>query len=662
MTEPSQFTDSARSFESLEREMETLRIAFAGKIKEYEEENNELRARIADIEAELSRQVALTKIKTLALENKVQVVREMISFQLGAAILDALKSPAKVFGLPYRLWKIHLDAENRRIAKTQREEVVLKGPKFRELKEIFQKEGLSSVLNQLALLNLSPAVTAGTLGSLARELVSTEPQEAMNAAREAQRLDPKPYRAKWLAFRLFEQGYFTEPAELLSGPAAGGEFSASELKRVEEINVLFRLKAALPDIPPYRAATYVPREGSILYVAASALPYHTSGYATRTHELLVALKNAGASVTALTRPGYPWDRRDRQGDVSDGQGNRHWERTIFDGLEYFHRRSPSLDLPLDIYIRESARIIANCAEKRRIAAIHAASNYINALPALVAARSLGIPFAYEMRGLWNLSRASKISGYEQSERFRMEMDLEALVAMQADRVHVISAALGKIVQDWGVPSHRIHLLPNCVNPATIERARKAAGPKSKIFTIGYAGSLLPYEGLDILVKAITELKARGVKIHARIIGDGPSLQELRDLAGKNRVASQIDFLGKLPPDIARARLAETHTVVLPRRPDRVCDLIPPIKLAEARSLGLRIIASDVEAMRAELAGDARARVFPAGSVAHLADCIEADFRSFHEHGAALADSHLTGHTWNDFVPEILAVTTAACTE
>ncbi len=53
-------------------------------------------------------------MKTAALENKVQVVREMISFQLGAAILDALKSPAKALRLPAALWKIHLDAEQRR--------------------------------------------------------------------------------------------------------------------------------------------------------------------------------------------------------------------------------------------------------------------------------------------------------------------------------------------------------------------------------------------------------------------------------------------------------------------------------------------------------------------------------------------------------------------
>ncbi|MBH0312862.1 glycosyltransferase WbuB, partial [Alcaligenes faecalis] len=56
---------------------------------------------------------------------------------------------------------------------------------------------------------------------------------------------------------------------------------------------------------------YEPIQGRMLYVAASALPYHISGYTTRTHAIAQALQEAGGDVCVLTRPGYPWDRKDR---------------------------------------------------------------------------------------------------------------------------------------------------------------------------------------------------------------------------------------------------------------------------------------------------------------------------------------------------------------
>jgi glycosyltransferase involved in cell wall biosynthesis len=365
---------------------------------------------------------------------------------------------------------------------------------------------------------------------------------------------------------------------------------------------------------------------------------------------LLALKNSGVAVTALTRPGYPWDRSDRYALPLENS-------TTFEGVTYLHRKTPTMNLPLDLFIEEAACAIADVARKRKAAAIHAASNYTNALPALIAARRLGIPFSYEMRGLWNLTRASKVPDYEHSENFQLQMDLEALVAKHSDKVFVISRALGAIMEKMGVEQHRIQVLPNCVNPSTIEKARQSAGNKLKSFTVGYAGSLVPYEGLDLLVEAMAVLRDRGVSVCARIIGEGPCREDLASLSVKRRVSSQIEFLGRIHPDVARARLMESHVVVLPRRADEVCNLIPPIKLVEAQAMNLRIVASDVTAMKIELESDSRARLFPAGSVAGLAESLEAEFRYFNEPNRP--ESGRTDaapiRTWADYVPEILSV-------
>ncbi len=441
------------------------------------------------------------------------------------------------------------------------------------------------------------------------------PGKAAYLGRMAYNSNRQPALAKWLAFRLFDSGQLEEPLALLESVADKAHFSESETKRFSEIKVLAKLLRQPPTIPNKAALSYEPIAGSLLYVAASCLPYHNSGYTNRTHELNVALKATSGKVTIVTRPGYPWDRPDREG-LPSGLS------TAYEGLEYRHIRTPSSTLPLDTYLEEGARAVAKIAREQEVSAIHAASNHVNALPALLAARQLGLPFAYEMRGLWDMSRAAKVPEYENSDRYRLGIQLEALVAREADHVFVISQALGEyITKEWGIDPAKIELLPNCVNPETMERAKKMAGPKPDVFTVGYAGSLLEYEGLDLLIDALAELKKRGTIIHARIIGEGPERKKLEQRAKAAGLNGNIQFLGRLTPDEARARLAETHAAVLPRRPSAVCQMVTPLKLVEARSLGLPLIFSDLPLLATEVSGYDKTELFSAGDASSMAACL-----------------------------------------
>jgi glycosyltransferase involved in cell wall biosynthesis len=204
--------------------------------------------------------------------------------------------------------------------------------------------------------------------------------------------------------------------------------------------------------------TYQPGNKRLLYVPASALPYHISGYTTRTHEVIRALRESGVDVRVLTRPGYPWDRGDRVEHTNDTM-------TVIDNISYQHVRAPSKHRPLLIYAAQAARAIEKIAIREQVSIIHAASNHENGLPALLAARCLGIPFQYEMRGLWELTRASRIPGYENSQDFLQGLELEGFVAGNADRVLVISKQLGKFAQQrWNIPADHFDLLPNCIDP------------------------------------------------------------------------------------------------------------------------------------------------------------------------------------------------------
>ena len=405
------------------------------------------------------------------------------------------------------------------------------------------------------------------------------------------------------------------------------------------------LKAKLRQ--PAGEMKYLAESGSILYVAASVLPYHTSGYTTRTHEVIQALVSVGARVYVLTRPGYPGDRPDRL-------CNAFGQETQVEEVRYLHVANPANNRPVLFYTLQAAPVIAAEALRLRVALIHAASNHVNALPALLAARQLGIPFQYEMRGLWELTRVSRQPGFEGMQAYRQGLDLEGVVARHADRVFVISEQLGRYVQAaWGVSAERIALLPNCVTP---ERFSVADARVVEPRTIGYAGSLIVYEGLDTLVEAVAALKHKGTEVRVRIVGDGEARCDLEALVTRLGVGDQVHFLGRQSPEVAREVIRRSALVVLPRKPFEVCEIVPPIKMVEALALGKPVIVPDLPVFRDELGLEPAGWFFRAGNAADLARTIEAAFADeavLAATGIRAREFAVTQRSWRHYVANTL---------
>ncbi len=391
------------------------------------------------------------------------------------------------------------------------------------------------------------------------------------------------------------------------------------------------------------------RPRRLLYVAASSLPYHISGYTTRTHEVISALRATGLDVEVMTRPGYPWDREDRLHDPIE-------DSTFVEGVPYRHASAPSKHRPILQYVMQAASVIEEAARRLNVSVIHAASNHENALPALVAARRLGLPFQYEMRGLWELTRVSRMAKYEHSEDFKQGLELEGLVAKEADKVFAISEQLAEFCRErWGIPADRFSLLPNCVNPS---RFVVSGHTESDPFVIGYAGSLISYEGLDTLIRAIDVLVRRSSPVEVRVIGHGEAESELKQLVGELGLETRIHFLGKMPPEQARAEIKRCSIVCIPRKPFQVCAIVPPIKLVEALALAKPVIVPDLPVFRDELGNGASGWFFRSGDVDDLARVIEialGDSVQLREKAIQARKHALGQRSWTDHVSKAIQI-------
>lgn len=392
---------------------------------------------------------------------------------------------------------------------------------------------------------------------------------------------------------------------------------------------------------------YEPDPGSVLYVAASCLPYHISGYTARTHEVISALRAIGGSVHALTRPGYPGDRSDR---LSDAAG----DQTLVGDVRYQHTNRPANNRPALFYALQAASVVAEMATRKRVEVIHAASNHVNALPALLAARQLGIPFQYEMRGLWELTRISRQPDFEGLQAYRQGLQLEGLVARSADRLFVISQQLGRYAQDhWNVSARRMALLPNCVDP---DRIVPADLQRARPLTIGYAGSLITYEGLDTLIDAVDVLAREGSPLKVEVIGDGEVRAQLEAQVDRLGLRDRIAFFGRVPPDRAREILGRCALVCIPRKPFKVCEIVPPLKLVEAMAMGKPVIVPDLPVFRDEMGTNPAGWFFKAGDALSLASVLRralADQDSLAALSVRAREYATTQRCWKDFVVNVL---------
>lgn len=571
-----------------------------------------LKRALSHMEAEAKRQ----RQALLHLESQAEKSKDTLSYRLGYLLIHAPKSLAGLRRLPNDLLDLHQEARRRRAARrgdgsktssaesTQaRKKSPARAVEETRAAELFAEETMRLFLTDGVAAAARFAESGGSndhdraiaLTRLAKATKTSDAALAATLADRAYALEALPFRAKWLAFALYDAGAISRPAALLAALPFDFALKPSEKARIAEIAGLARVQVSLPRVPDTAAQTYEPDASCSLYVTASALPFHVSGYTVRTHALVQAVAATGWQIRPTLRPGYPADR----GVVLPKGTSRH----VADGMSYEHVSGPHVRRTgLDEFVEAAATGIVDAATRVRAAVIHAASNHVNALPALIAARRLGVPFVYEVRGLWEMTAATRVAGWEETERFALERDLEALVARNADHVFTLTAGLTDELVSRGTERGRIEMLPNCVDPQRFAPRRKDPelvlrfGLNASAFTLVYAGSLLHYEGLDDLVRALAKLVAEGIEATLVVAGDGEALPELQRLAAELGVERRVKLLGRLAPDEIPGIWSLADAAAFPRKPFQVCQLVSPLKPLEPMAMGIAVVVSDVSAL------------------------------------------------------------------
>src|SRR5699024_4962456 len=89
--------------------------------------------------------------------------------------------------------------------------------------------------------------------------------------------------------------------------------------------------------------------------------------------------------------------------------------------------------------------------------------------------------------------------------------------------------------------------------------------------IGYVSSIVEYEGIDILLSAFANLQksAPELKAHVLLVGDGPVLERLKELAIELGIEEFVTFTGQVPHEEVGRYYSLIDIFVIPRRPTTV---------------------------------------------------------------------------------------------
>lgn len=348
-----------------------------------------------------------------------------------------------------------------------------------------------------------------------------------------------------------------------------------------------------PQLPP--VADYSPRPATVLYAVTNSLPHTASGYAQRTHSLLGAIEAQGWDVHAVTRPGYPVQVGKLLARGTD----------VVDGIPY-HRI-----LPFDLAptatgrVQQHAQALLRLAMDVRPAVLHTTTHYVNALAVRAVAQALGIPWCYEVRGLladtWAATRTPQALESARYERFQAR---EAQALGSADDVVTLGTHMADRVRSMAGDSELpVRLAPNGVGgpfteePGQKATARRRAGLPTDRFLVGTVTSVVDYEGLDDLVRAVALVRESVPSVLAVIVGDGVARPGLQQLVSDLGLQDHVTMCGRVDRSAAVQYFRSLDVFVVPRKDRTVTRAVTPLKPVEALASRTAVVATDLPALR-----------------------------------------------------------------
>ena len=189
----------------------------------------------------------------------------------------------------------------------------------------------------------------------------------------------------------------------------------------------------------------------------------------------------------------------------------------------------------------------NEIEAYKLDIIHVHTEYYLAKIALAAKAELGIPVVYTLHTMWEyyldyLSKPINKVAHEQLWRIVSRAVFPKL-ARGADMIVVPSKKVYDRRRRYLMGDNMV-VIPTGIDLERFNSATESKRTDDKIVFL-YLGRLSPEKSIDVSLRAFADMKNRD-NAKMVIVGDGPSMHDLKQLAEELSITEQTVFTGKVP--------------------------------------------------------------------------------------------------------------------
>lgn len=223
-------------------------------------------------------------------------------------------------------------------------------------------------------------------------------------------------------------------------------------------------------------------------------------------------------------------------------------------------------------------------------------------------RRLGIPLLLEVNAPLVYEREQHSGGLALKSLARWA---EGTAWRNADAVLPVTAVLAEHVKACGVPTERIHVVPNGINrkhfagAPTCEQAKQALGLQGRL-VLGFTGFVRDWHGVDRVVDWMATPDAPP-NAQLLVVGDGPVRPALEAQATRLGLGERVRFTGVVHRDAVPAHVAAFDIALQPA----VTPYASPLKLMEYLALGKAVVAPATPNLQEVLTHDLNALMFDA---------------------------------------------------
>lgn len=265
---------------------------------------------------------------------------------------------------------------------------------------------------------------------------------------------------------------------------------------------------------------------------------------------------------------------------------------------------------LEVLYNHKGRAMLRAAAKRNNPQFIYERHALHLRAGLDVAREFDVPLLLEV----NSPMVAEMQRLGQLCLPRRARRTERHVLANADAVLAVTQVLADMLVDLGAPRDRVHVIGN---GAVAERYGSDTGIAAKVlrehwqlpadaFVLGFVGYMRPWHRLDLVLEVMKRPGLEAVVL--TLMGEGPALQSLQELALQHGLQDRVRALGVVPPDLLPAHVMACDGALIPA----INAYASPLKLFDSLAAGVVTLAPDQPNLRENIVDGENGLLFAEG--------------------------------------------------